>query len=84
MSTQLKILFFGKSRELVGKKQGLLEVPHKISYENLIALIIKEYSLQLISNNLILAINEEYCQQEETYYLKPSDEIAVIPPLSGG
>jgi len=48
--------------------------------------------LKLISDNLILALNEDYVNVEreqedkdsETIVLNVGDEIAVIPPISGG
>jgi len=50
------------------------------------------FSLKLISDNLILALNEDYVNVEreqedkdsETIVLNVGDEIAVIPPISGG
>lgn len=84
MCVQIKVLFFGKSREIVGKQEVLLAVPEHISYENLLKLIIEEYSLNILSNNIILAINEEYCEEHQKFILKQGDELAVIPPLSGG
>ncbi|CAL1277926.1 unnamed protein product [Larinioides sclopetarius] len=41
-------------------------------------------NLQPIAENVILAVNEEYVDKSENILLKNGDEIAVIPPLSGG
>lgn len=80
---QLKILFFAKSRELVGKDYAILTVPEKISYGHLLDIVVKEYSLELIKDSIILALNEEFCTEKE-FEIRPGDELAVIPPLSGG
>jgi len=42
--------------------------------------------LQPIQNNMLLALNHEYIELSDaaTIFLRPADEIAVIPPLSGG
>ena len=32
----------------------------------------------------MLALNQEYVDQEEEVQLSPGDEVAVIPPISGG
>lgn len=42
--------------------------------------------LQPIQNNMLLALNHEYIElsDEAIIYLHPADEVAVIPPLSGG
>lgn len=84
MSTQVKILFFAKSREIVGKQVEVFNVPKKLSYERLLEILTEKFCLEKIKNNIILAINEEYCEKGQTLTLKEGDEIAVIPPLSGG
>lgn len=42
--------------------------------------------LEPIKNNLLLALNQEYIDLSDkaVISLHPADEIAVIPPLSGG
>jgi len=42
--------------------------------------------LQPIQNNMLLALNNEYIDLSEAavIFLHAADEIAVIPPLSGG
>ena len=40
--------------------------------------------LAAIKDNLVLAHNEEYLDTEAQVILKAGDEIAVIPPISGG
>lgn len=85
MFVTVKILFFAKSREIVGKKSSQLDLPSPISYKNLLEKIVNEYFLHEIKNSIILSINEEFCTVEDVEIeLKPNDEIAVIPPLSGG
>ena len=42
------------------------------------------FSLNEIKSNLILAVNQEYIGAEESVLLKTGDEVAVIPPISGG
>jgi molybdopterin converting factor subunit 1 len=84
MIVTVKILFFAKSREIVGKQSALLEVPSHISYVNLLQKIVQEFCLEDIKSNVILSLNEEFCNSGDTIELKTGDEIAVIPPLSGG
>lgn len=40
--------------------------------------------LELIANNVVLSLNEEYLDNNTEVNLKAGDEVAVIPPLSGG
>jgi molybdopterin converting factor small subunit len=44
------------------------------------------FSLQAIKDSVLLAHNQEYVEVSEDSYISVSnaDEIAVIPPLSGG
>ena len=44
------------------------------------------FSLEVISDNFVLALNEQYIlpDQLNKITLKAGDELAIIPPLSGG
>lgn len=84
MKVNVKILFFAKARELVGKSESILNLDETILYENLLNIIVETYSLQDIKKNIILAVNAEYREVSETILLKGGDEIAIIPPISGG
>jgi molybdopterin synthase catalytic subunit len=81
---EIRVLFFAKARELCGQKQSCLLIPSVTSYNNLLDEIVKKFSLEPIRDNLLLAINEEYTTSDSEVQLKEGDEVAVIPPLSGG
>lgn len=81
---QVKILFFAKARELTGKKECRITVPRRLSYVDLIDKVIGQFELERIRDTLILAVNEEFVPSDATLSLSEKDEIAVIPPLSGG
>lgn len=80
----VKILFFAKARELSGKKEASasLETPTKFSF--IVEQLISEYSLHLIKNSVIIAVNETYVEGDDEITLRDGDVIAVIPPISGG
>lgn len=42
------------------------------------------YRLQVIAENIILSLNEEYIDDNQQLTLREGDEVAVIPPISGG
>lgn len=84
MIVPIKILFFAKAREITEKPFEHCEIETPISYSGLLEKIVKTYNLDDIKNAIILSVNEEYCIAEDTIHLKAGDEIAVIPPLSGG
>lgn len=81
---QVKILFFAKARELTGEKECFIIVPRKLSYTDLIDKVINSFKLESIRDTLILAVNEEFIPSDAILVLSEKDEIAVIPPLSGG
>jgi molybdopterin synthase catalytic subunit len=80
---KVRARFFGLYRELVGSSQADLEIEDKISLADLkqkLAVVFPP--LQAFADNLLLAVNGEYGSAE--LQLKDGDEIAVLPPLSGG
>lgn len=42
------------------------------------------YSLSVLEGQALLAVNQEYIEKEQKLVLSPGDEVAVIPPISGG
>ncbi|KAH3837490.1 hypothetical protein DPMN_110881 [Dreissena polymorpha] len=84
---KITVLFFAKSRELVGNKSSELEVKSDVRPTDLLQSIISKHnSLQILSGSLLLSINEDYVDinSEEIVSLKSGDTVAVIPPISGG
>ncbi|XP_068619209.1 molybdopterin synthase sulfur carrier subunit [Battus philenor] len=83
-AVSVKVLFFAQSKELAGTREATIRVPCKISYRQLLQIIIEKYNLQPIRNNILLAKNEEMCEDTIDLEIEEQDRIAVIPPLSGG
>lgn len=80
----VKLLFFAQSKELAGVRETTIQLPRKISYKHLLNIITKNYNLEEIKHNILLAKNEEVCEESQDIEVKERDSIAVIPPLSGG
>jgi len=82
------VLYFAKGRELVGmpEEEIRLSIGEDITPESLLDLLCKRHSaLEEIRFTVILALNMEYLHDKtQRITLKNGDEIAVIPPLSGG
>ena len=81
---QVKILFFAKARELTGKQKCYITIPQRLSYVDLVDKVISQFKLESIRDTAILAVNEEFVSSDTTLVFSEKDEIAVIPPLSGG
>lgn len=82
---RVKLLFFAKSRELAGKSECQVDLPSKILYTKLIELLNATYNLQSLKNTFLIALNSNYCDASEvSVILREGDELAIIPPISGG
>jgi molybdopterin synthase sulfur carrier subunit len=79
----VKVLFFAVSKEISGRSESELRVKSRISYDELKQLICDNFGLEVIKQNIILAVNQDYCDEGDLV-LKNNDELAVIPPLSAG
>lgn len=81
---QPTVLFFAKARELTEKAECKISVSKEISASDLLNKIINTFELEIIRNQIILAVNEEFVDPSSTLVLSEKDTIAIIPPLSGG
>lgn len=82
---RIKLLFFAKSRELAGLSECEIELPKQISYTKLVEHLNEAYNLESLQNSFLLALNSDYCDEStEWIQLKTGDELAIIPPISGG
>ncbi len=78
---KVKVLFFAGLRELAGKSQMSLELKEGETVALLLEKLQSDFP-GLISGQLMLAVNAEYAPRD--HKLKDGDEVALIPPVSGG
>ncbi len=75
--------FFASSRDAVGQSQLELEVPEGSSVATLLERLSADYpKLAGYASHLMIAVNAEYAERSAT--LHAGDEVAFIPPVSGG
>ena len=79
---KVTILAFGIAREICGARQFEFEAPEGCTSSRLKALLFETYPAFQQLANLAIAVNETYAQEDLT--ISPNDEIALIPPVSGG
>jgi len=80
---RVRVLFFGMLKDLVGKTSDVIELREGASVRDLLA----QYESQIprlkeALPSLALAVNQQYAGPDAK--LKSDDEIALLPPVSGG
>jgi len=77
----ITVKLFGITREIVG--QPILEIKDPINtVAQLKEFMTANYPKIKALNSLLIAVNSEYA--EDDIMIKSSDEVALIPPVSGG
>ncbi len=79
---QLPILAFGITKDILGNSLVNIEIPEGSSVQQLKEKLIATYPKMQELTSLLIAVNEEY--GDETQIIQAGDEIALIPPVSGG
>ena len=78
----INIQNFGIARDICGGSTLRLELPDQATAGQLKQLLTEQYPRLGQLASFLLAVNEEYADPD--LLLSPGDEIAVIPPVSGG
>jgi molybdopterin synthase sulfur carrier subunit len=76
-----KVKAFGITSDLLGGRENTLEI-HGQTVAALRAQLISMYPQLAGLKSLMIAVNNEYA--DDSTELQESDEIALIPPVSGG
>ncbi|XP_042681550.1 molybdopterin synthase sulfur carrier subunit [Centrocercus urophasianus] len=86
MSCQVTVLYFAKSAELVGLRSESVSVPQRITSLQLWEEIVKIHPrLAVIREQVVFAVRQEYVLLgDQLLVLQTGDEVAIIPPISGG
>lgn len=82
---QVTVLFFAVARDLAGREQATLSLTADTRPEWLLSEIAQTFDgIGRIRDSVVLSLNQEYCEPDQQISLSPGDELAVIPPISGG
>jgi molybdopterin converting factor subunit 1 len=83
MRETVTIKFFGAAADLAGIREVELSVKDGATLEDLWTVVAHRHpDLAPMQDALAYAINNEYARWIDT--VKPGDEVAVLPPVSGG
>jgi molybdopterin converting factor subunit 1 len=77
-----KILLFGIAKDIIGKQEIELKIPGSVKVQDILARLKADYPRLKDLNSLVVAVNNEYAETNDG--VKEADEIALIPPVSGG
>lgn len=81
-SMQLKIRLFGITKDIIGQSWTSVDIPEQAKVQDLLQNLKIAYPGLNKLHSVLVAVNDEYAKPDVT--LKPNDEIALIPPVSGG
>ena len=82
MHQPVSVLLFGITRELVGHSKLTCPLPPGSSVGNLLDALKSQYPRLDELKSLLVAVNNEYADPDTR--ITATDEIALIPPVSGG
>ncbi len=80
--TTLRIKAFGITRDIVGSRELTLELGDQKTVSGLKKILAEKCPSIKGLKSLVIAVNNEYANDSQP--LTESDEIALIPPVSGG
>jgi molybdopterin synthase sulfur carrier subunit len=79
---KIKILNFGVARDIIGSRDLIMEVSNGFTSGELCDELIRRYPAFNETMAFSIAINLEYVRTNQEIF--ETDEIAIIPPVSGG
>lgn len=79
----VRVLFFGPARDAAQHERVELMLPDNASVEDALTVLVEQFpSLRLTLPRCRIAVNTDYANA--TTLLRDGDELAIIPPVSGG
>ncbi len=79
---KIDILLFGITRDIIGSSKLNYEIPENTEVQTLLENLKSTYPKLQDLTSVLVAVNNEYSRENQV--LKAKDEIALIPPVSGG
>lgn len=81
----VRLKFFAMLKGIVGREDVEMEIPEALTVGELKAKLIEEYpALKEVfdSRSVLVSVNQEFADSEGS--VKDGDEVAFLPPFSGG
>ncbi len=81
--SKVTVRYFASIRELIGKRSEIRDVSERTTAGDLVDTIVTDYpAVEGMSRTSRIMVNHEYAERDRV--LSDGDEIAMIPPVSGG
>ena len=81
MWMRVRVLYFGVLKDVVGQSSTMMEVAEGSSVAELLA-VHRGLAKASLWDSIAVAVNQEYARVGDL--LKDGDEVALLPPVSGG
>jgi molybdopterin converting factor subunit 1 len=78
---RVRVLYFGVLKDLVGRSSTEMTLREGLSVAELLE-VHRGLAAALVWDSIAVAVNQEYARAEDV--LKDGDEVALLPPVSGG
>jgi molybdopterin converting factor subunit 1 len=80
---RVTVLYFGVLKDVMGQRSAVMEVAEGASVAELLTLHrLSRAAGGSVWDSIAVAVNQEYARAEDV--LKDGDEVALLPPVSGG
>ena len=80
---RIKVKFFAYIRVITESSETEIEVNEGSTLENIMEILVKKYpDLMRYKEEINMAVNHEYAPEKTV--VKKGDEVALLPPVSGG
>jgi MoaD family protein len=81
---RVTILYFAFIHEITRKKEEIMELSTNTSIKELISIILTRYPNIKNIKNIKISVNYRIVNSNSNSILKNDDEVALLPPISGG
>ena len=77
-----RLLIFGIAKDIMGSATAEITLSENSTVKDLKSVLEERYPRLKQLSTFMIALNNQYATGDEI--IKPSDELAIIPPVSGG
>ncbi|KAF9580147.1 hypothetical protein BGW38_003325 [Lunasporangiospora selenospora] len=85
MTQKFTVLYFAAAKDASKAESDSFEWKEGITSQVLTQLLLDRHpTISTVLKSSMFAVNMEYMDQDSNWTVSPGDEVAIIPPVSGG